>query len=237
MDAFTGKATVYAQARPSYALAALDYIFALLCCNCAKPDKIFADIGAGTGKFTSLLAKRAEKAYAIEPNEDMRTQIKPYENIHVIDGTAEATTLPKQSVDAITCAQAFHWFDVPRFKQECERILKPGGRVFVLYNSYVGNFKHDELIWHSPENQPNSFFTEREERLRHFFGSNMTRTTFPNDIYYDAEHWLAYMLSHSSSPRPGDADYDRFVESVQLIFARYNQDGKLHRPLETVVYT
>jgi len=229
VDAFTGKATAYAKARPGYAPAALDFIF-----QAVKSEAVFADIGAGTGKFTSLLAKRVQRVYAVEPNDDMRAQIKPRGNVVAINGTAEATTLPDQSVDAITCAQAFHWFDVPRFKQECERILKPGGRVFVLYNSPVGDYKHDELIWH--KGHPNSFYDEREQRLCDFFGETMTRTTFPNDMHYDAEHWLAYMLSHSTSPRPGDQDYRRFVESVRLIFECNHVDGKLRYPLETVVY-
>jgi len=103
MDAFTGKATVYAKARPGYAPAALDFIL-----EATNPEAVFADIGAGTGKFTSLLAERAQLIYAVEPNADMRAQIEPRGNVIAIDGTAEATTLPEQSVDAITCAQAFH---------------------------------------------------------------------------------------------------------------------------------
>ena len=233
MNAFTGKATVYDQARPGYAPAALDFVAGFVPRNAA-----IADIGAGTGKLSSMLAARGFDVTAIEPNPDMRSKLPALPNLCVMDGTAEATGLPSASVDAVTCAQAFHWFDSEKFKAECQRILKPGGRVFVVYNTPGPDHeRHDELIWHSKDGPPGSHWAEREQRLRDFFDGGIQREAFPNPVSYDAQGWLAYMLSHSMSPRPGDDVYERFVDSVRLIFERNNENGRLRMPMETVVYT
>jgi len=249
MHEFTGKATVYDKARPGYAPAALEFMLGLIAAappaSCGGTPlaseggfkSVIADIGAGTGKFIAMLAERGCDVIAVEPNADMRSKLPALDNLRIIDGTAEATGLPDSSVDAVTCAQAFHWFDGEKFKQECQRILKPGGRVFVVYNNPgPGHERHDELNWCNPGGgacgRP-----EREERLQTFFGGAMTRTVFPNPVLYDAEGWQAYMLSHSCSPRPGDEDYARFIESIAAIYERCNMNGKVMLPLETVVYT
>ena len=243
MHEFTGKATAYDKARPGYAPAALDFIVGLVAPPGLRPPPsqakgalktVIADIGAGTGKFSAMLAARGYDVIAVEPNADMRSKLPVQPNLRVIDGAAEATGLPDQSVDAVTCAQAFHWFDAEKFKAECVRILKPGGRIFVVYNNPVGHEKHDELIWVSP--CTGSGWYEREERLRDFFAGCMRRETFPNPVSHDAQGWLAYMLSHSMSPCPGDEVYERFVESVRLIFERRNVDGRMVLRFETVVY-
>ena len=233
MNEFTGKATVYDKARPGYTPAALDFVLGLA----NNPKAVIADIGAGTGKFSAMLAARGCNVIAVEPNADMRSKLPVLPNLRVVDGTAEATGLPDSSVDVVTCAQAFHWFDGEKFKAECQRILKPGGRVIVLYNNPVGHERHDELIWHSKDGPPGSHGHEREERLHDFFGPGMRREAFSNPVPYDAQGWLAYMLSHSMSPRPGDEIYERFVDSVQLIFERNHENGKLLMQFETTVYT
>jgi SAM-dependent methyltransferase len=234
MDAFTGKATVYAKARPGYAPAALDFV----CGVVENPGAVFADIGAGTGKFTALLAERGYTVYAVEPNADMRAQMLGRDTIHVIDGTAEATGLPDRGVDAVTCAQAFHWFDPEKFKLECACILKPGGRVFVLYNRPASGAArgYPELQWDGHGGDLRNQLEQRIASLQDFFGPGMRKEHFPNPVSYDADGWLAYMLSHSHSPRPGEETYERFVESVRAIFERKNENGLMRMAMETVVY-
>jgi len=93
-EKFTGKAQAYAKARPGYPDEVMDYIATL-----APPGAVFADIGAGTGKFTELLARYGYEVLAVEPNADMREQLtvtlSSFSNIKIVDGTAEATTLPE----------------------------------------------------------------------------------------------------------------------------------------------
>jgi len=233
MDEFTGKAEVYTQARPGYAAAALDFICGLV----HPPNAVIADIGAGTGKFSALLAERGYEVIAVEPNADMRSKLPLLPNLRIMDGTAEATGLPDASVDAVTCAQAFHWFDGEKFKAECLRILKPGGRIFVVYNNpRKGLQAHPELNWHPHKYDPKRWEKNNETMLA-FFGEAMRREAFDNPIYFDRERHRAYMLSHSDSPRPGDEIYERFVASIAEIFERCNVEGKMLLPLETIVYT
>lgn len=132
---FHGKAQAYDRARPGYPEAAMRYIASLL------PDGArVADIGAGTGKFTVPLAKLEYEIAAVEPDADMRGVLtdatRPYANVTAADGTAEHTGLPDHSVDAITCAQALHWFDRDAFLAECARISRSDTFLLIsIYNS------------------------------------------------------------------------------------------------------
>lgn len=104
LDNFTNKAEAYAKGRPGYPREAFEKIIEL-----ASSESVFADIGAGTGKFTKELAEYGYTVYAVEPNADMRTQLaitlEPYKNVKIIEGTAEVTTLSDHSVDILSVSQ------------------------------------------------------------------------------------------------------------------------------------
>ncbi|NLI54067.1 MAG: class I SAM-dependent methyltransferase [Clostridiales bacterium] len=218
-DLFSGKAEAYAQARPSYSEDAIDYIVSL-----APQGAAFADIGAGTGKFSTLLAKRGNLVYAVEPNEDMRAQLfrtlSPYPNARIIDGTDENTTLPAESVDVVTVAQALHWFDASAFLRECLRILRADGFVVAIYNVDLKR----ETPGHS------------KTATDVFFGDPVIRT-FPNPVYYPRRDWIAYRLSHSRDPKPDDPGYAAHVEEANAEFDRNQTDGLMKLDLVTAVYT
>lgn len=94
------------------------------------------DLGAGTGKLSRALVDAGLDAVAVEPLEDMRTvlagAIGPE---RALAGTAEAIPLPDGSVDAVTMADSFHWFDEQPAVAEIRRVLKPGGGVAVLWTA------------------------------------------------------------------------------------------------------
>ena len=135
---FDGKSEIYAKARPKYAPELFVYLQNTLH---IPAGSVFADIGSGTGIFTEQLLDCGYYVYAVEPGEDMRRKaeekLSGNEHFTSIDGTASNTHLPNNSVDYITAAQAFHWFDAEAFREECRRILKPGGKVVIAYNSRV----------------------------------------------------------------------------------------------------
>jgi len=218
-EKFTGKAESYAKARPGYPDAAMDYISTLM-----KPDAVIADIGAGTGKFTELLTKRGYNVFAVEPNADMRehlaTALQPYTNTKIVDGSAEATTLPDHSVDVITCAQALHWFDPNAFWAECRRIGKPGGIVIAIYN-----------------NTPGGSSIQYSKQSTDVFFKNPAIREFPNPMFYTRDHWLAYMTSHSDNPLPSDPGYNAHIAEMNSIFDRENADGLLRRDVITKVFS
>ena len=230
MNHFAGKADVYAKARPDYAPAALDYI-----CGMLPENAVIADIGAGTGIFTRQLAAQGYNLIAVEPNAEMRGKIPA--GIHSIDGTAEATGLNDRSVDAITCATAFHWFDPVVFKTECKRILKPGGHMFLLFNrlELEEDFGTPELQWHDSTDQT-AKFKRYTAALEDFIGNDQPKR-FANPKEYDRAGHLAFMLSHSSSPKQGDEIYKRFAESVDAIFNRLSENDKIILTFETYIYS
>lgn len=99
-EVFTGKAEVYAKARPGYPQQAIDYI-----CTLVPDHAVFADIGAGTGKLTLPLAQRGYQIYAVEPNTDMRSQLTevlaPYPNVHIVAGTAGNNDVEQNTVSML----------------------------------------------------------------------------------------------------------------------------------------
>jgi ubiquinone/menaquinone biosynthesis C-methylase UbiE len=126
---FSNRAEDYAKYRPSYPTAAIDQILAGL------DQPVAADIGAGTGISARLLADRgAKKVWAIEPNSAMYAVAKPHPHVEFQQGSAEQTGLASQSVDLITCCQAFHWFEPIATLAEFHRILQPAGRLALMWN-------------------------------------------------------------------------------------------------------
>jgi ubiquinone/menaquinone biosynthesis C-methylase UbiE len=103
---------------------------------------IAADIGAGTGISSRLLAERGISVIAIEPNTEMRQAAKSHELVEFREGTAEVTNLPDASVDLVTCFQSFHWFNPETSLLEFHRILKPSGQLALVWNN---RDKNDEF--------------------------------------------------------------------------------------------
>jgi SAM-dependent methyltransferase len=218
-EIFTGKARAYAMARPGYPDAAAEYVASL-----APPNAVFADVGAGTGKFTAALARRGYSVFAVEPNADMRGRLAaalaPYPNAKVVAGAAENTALPDHSVDAVVCAQALHWFDLDAFRLEYRRICKPGGAVAAVYNIMPGgaSLAHSKL-------STDAFFVNPAVR------------EFPNPLFFTRESWLAYRSSHSRDPLPSDSNYAAHIAEASAAFDRENVGGLLRRDAVTRVYS
>jgi len=126
---FHDRAEDYARYRPGYPDDAVSALLLGLPAACTV-----ADIGAGTGILSRLLAARGARVLAVEPNAAMRAAAAHHPNVHWSDGTAEATRLSDASIDLVTIAQAFHWVDVAPTLREFARILRPHGRLAILWN-------------------------------------------------------------------------------------------------------
>jgi SAM-dependent methyltransferase len=130
-ERFSDLAGAYVAARPSYPPESVDVIIE----GMGDPHALaVADLGAGTGISSRVIAERGPLVYAIEPNAKMRDAAAPDERVTWVNGTAEATTLPDASVDVVAAFQAWHWVDHPAGVLEARRILRPGGRIAAIYN-------------------------------------------------------------------------------------------------------
>jgi len=234
IEKFTSKADQYAKGRPSYPAAAVDYLKTLV-----NDDVIIADIGAGTGKFTELIAQAGYEVFAVEPNPDMYAQLQltlaEYQNAKPIFATSEETTLADSNVDIITVAQALHWFDLEKFEAECKRILKPDGWVIALYNNVISKVDH-QIVLHDNDGKEISRQAPYKKKSTDEFFTNPVEKEFTNLITYTRESWFAFMMSHSHSPLPSDENYHKYVEKINAIFDCENKEDLLHREVITTVY-
>ena len=132
---FSNRVETYSKYRPGYPPPVVDFLKTE--CGLSR-DSIIADVGSGTGILSELFLKHGNRVFGVEPNREMREAgeriLADYSKFKSVEGSAESTSLPDRSVDFITAAQAFHWFDRERTCTEFARILKPGGWVILLWN-------------------------------------------------------------------------------------------------------
>jgi len=132
---FGNRVENYVKFRPSYPTDAVDCIIQQTGVN---DQSVIADLGSGTGKFTRLLLEHGLSVLAVEPNDNMREasekELSEFAGFCSVSASAENTMLADNSVDLITVAQAFHWFDQDACKSEWLRILRPNGYVALVWN-------------------------------------------------------------------------------------------------------
>ncbi len=130
---FARGADAYEASRPSYPAEAVACIVGRAG---LAPGRRVLDLAAGTGKLTRLLVPTGADVVAVEPVDAMGEVLRSAcPGVEVLDGTAEAIPLADASVDAVTVAQAFHWFDPPVALAEMARVLRPGGTLVLAWNT------------------------------------------------------------------------------------------------------
>jgi SAM-dependent methyltransferase len=129
-EGFSRDPAEYDRGRPDYPQAAVDWLAERLDLGAGRT---VVDLAAGTGKLTKLLVPTGARVIAIEPVAEMRALIGP--GAEVLAGTAESIPLDDASADAVTVAQAFHWFDPEPAVAEIRRVLRPGGALAIVWNS------------------------------------------------------------------------------------------------------
>lgn len=132
---FQQGAAAYERGRPGYPPAAVRWLVEQLRLGAGRT---VLDVGAGTGKLTRELVASGADVVAIEPVPAMRALLEQMvPAARALDGTAEALPAEDESVHAIVAASAFHWFDGPSAVAEFHRVMRPGGRLALIWNRRV----------------------------------------------------------------------------------------------------
>jgi SAM-dependent methyltransferase len=242
-ERFSSRVENYRRFRPTYPVEVID----LLRRECGlRKESIVADIAYGTGIFTRPLLETGCRVIGVEPNAEMRQAGQEYlaefSNFESVTGTAEATTLPDDSVDIITAAQAGHWFDPEKSRQEFARIAKSGGWVVLVWNvrdldSTPFAREYEQILLRYGVDYTKVRHDGKEAALaRHYFGDRMQRVNFPWQQRFDYAELEGRLLSSSYTPSPNDARYDPMLKELRRLFGVYEQQGRVQLDNDTQVY-
>ena len=125
---FGGVADAYDRGRPTYPLEAAAWLTA------DAPVPVL-ELGAGTGKLTDQLVALGHDVHATDPDAAMLAKLSErLPEVRTSQASAEEIPAGDRSYDVVVCAQAFHWFDLDRALPEIARVLKPGGRLSLVWN-------------------------------------------------------------------------------------------------------
>lgn len=235
---FTDRAADYRRFRPSYPAAAIDAILEGL----GEPARLLAaDIGAGTGISARLLAERGCRVLAVEPNAAMRAGADPHPRVEFRDGQAERTGLPDRSVDLVLAAQSFHWFKPGEALREFHRILRPGGRLAIMWNqrddSDPFTSAYTDLITRAADHTPEERWSLREDVVRdHGLFEPPRELAFANAQALDLDGLIGRAASASYVPRSGPRQ-EELVRGLRAAFERFRgRDGRVRLVYRTVLY-
>ncbi|HEY0614243.1 MAG TPA: class I SAM-dependent methyltransferase [Candidatus Elarobacter sp.] len=233
---FSDRAGDYAAGRPSYPAAAIDLLFEGL----GDPREVVAaDLGAGTGISSRLLAERGAQVYAVEPNQAMRDAAEPHPRVEWVAVPAEHTGLHEASCDLAAVFQAFHWFDQRAALDEIVRILRPGGRAAVIYNERDERdpftAAYGDLV---RRYQTDETERRRADALDAFAAFEAwqakRRIEVPNEHPMDAEGVLARARSTSYLPKDGPAA-EALHRELRELAGRFARGGRLTMAMRTIV--
>jgi ubiquinone/menaquinone biosynthesis C-methylase UbiE len=133
---FGGVADAYDRGRPSYPIAAVTWLI-------GDDPATVLELGAGTGKLTRVLVDQGHDVHATDPDPAMLALLEAHlPGVRTAVAGAEEIPLADASVDAVIAAQAFHWFDLDRALPEIARVLRPGGRICLLWNQ-----RNEKIPW------------------------------------------------------------------------------------------
>ena len=241
---FSTRVENYIKYRPGYPPGVLDTLVAE--CGLTRAS-VIADVGSGTGILAEVFLRNGNTVHGIEPNREMREAaerlLAAYPNFHSLDATAEATTLPGQSVNFVTAGQAFHWFQPAEARSEFGRILKPGDWVVLTWNfRQLGT----TAFLRAYEQLLNTYGTDyaevhhrgnaTEDIIEQFYGRAPRLAVFPNSQSFDFEGLKGRLLSSSYTPEPGHPHHGPMLQALRAIFDEHQEGGRVTFEYETRLY-
>ncbi len=224
---FSSKAEKYARYRWDYAPQAIQAIYDV---TQLSHQSSVADIGAGTGILTKHFLGKVKKVFAVEPNAEMRQfanqAMASDQACQIVDGRAEATTLPDHCVDLIAVGQAFNWFEPQLTRAEFVRILKPGGWLAALHN-YGTSQEIGEALEKifPPETDTLALMKGKGTPMSFYYGGNtFFKQTFAFTVQETWEQFLGGLSSASYAPDEDSPLYAGFVRAARGVFDHFRRE-------------
>jgi SAM-dependent methyltransferase len=240
---FSDRVENYVRYRPGYPSEALRFLRQE--CGLA-PDRRVADIASGTGIWTRMLLENGNFVFGVEPNAEMRQAgerlLASFPKFNSVAGTAEATTLPDQSVDFVTAAQAAHWFDRQRSRQEFVRILKPAGGLALLWNERVTDSTpflrdYEQLLMTYGTDYAEVRHERTTDAVNEFFDpAPFQARVFELRQEFDYTGIEGRLLSSSYAPGPEHPQYEPMLRELRHIFDAHAITGRATFDYKTRVY-
>jgi SAM-dependent methyltransferase len=243
-ERFSNRVADYVRYRPTYPTALLDW---LRDAQGVTPDWRIADIGAGTGISSKMFLDAGHAVTAVEPNAAMREAAAAWlgsnPRFRAVDGRADATTLDDASIDLVSVAQAFHWFDPASTRREFHRILREGGLAAIYWNSrrltstpfLVG---YEALL--QTYGTDYTSVAERyadESRMREWFGAGWRGTAhFDHCQLLDFDELRGRLMSSSYAPKEDHPNHAPMIEALHRLFDDCQEHGKISFDYDTRVY-
>jgi len=235
-DRYSVKTDNYARYRPDFPAEIIQFLYAS---GVIDPHSVIADIGSGTGRFTRLLLEKGNTVYGVEQNDTMRNKaeelLAQFSRFISVAGRAEKTGLDAQSIDLITVAQAFHWFDKEKSLIEFKRIIKENGKVFIVWDDFAGDYngfsvEYSQVLskynFIKPENKGGKI--SRADMIEDFFRDNQSIIkTFTHELYQGFDSIKGGALSASFTPNPDEDNYEPFIHDLYQVFEKHQIDGKV----------
>jgi SAM-dependent methyltransferase len=240
---FSDRVENYVRYRPGYPPEALQ----ALRDECGlHPEHVIADIASGSGIWTRMLLENGNRVFGVEPNTEMRQAgerlMAGFPRFTSINGKAEATTLADRSVDLVTAAQAAHWFDRARARQEFVRILKPGGWLILLWNERVVEGtpflrQYEELLLKFGTDYKDVRHERTTEAVNEFFDpAPYQERGFAMGQEFDYAGLEGRLLSSSYAPGPEHPQHQPMLSELRRIFDKHAVNGRVVVDYKTRVY-
>lgn len=240
---FSDRVDNYVRYRPGYPIGILHTLQSE--CGVNPADSI-ADIASGTGLWTRTLLENGNRVFGVEPNPEMRAAgerlLAEFPNFISVAGTAEATTLPDKSLDFVTAAQAAHWFDRKRAKEEFVRILKPGGWLVLMWNERVTDSTaflrdYEQLLLKYGTDYAEVRHERTTDAINQFYDPlPFTQRTFAMYQNFDYAGIEGRLLSSSYAPGPEHPNHEPMLGELKKIFRAHAVDGRATFEYKTRLY-
>jgi ubiquinone/menaquinone biosynthesis C-methylase UbiE len=222
---FASVAASYERSRPGYPDDAVSWL--------AGTDPLdVVDLGAGTGKLTRSLVALGHRVTAVEPLPEMLGHLRDaMPEVTALEGGAEAIPLPDASADVVTAAQAFHWFDHGPALAEIARVLRPGGRIALVWNTrdeseeWVAELS-DAMVGRTGVDAG----AAEPIAASGLFGAVEQATFGPHVQEVDREALKELVLSRSYCAVLSDEERAPIFERVDELFALHVRDGVVRLP-------